>query len=132
MLFCRIIRCCKVRRGKIQVMNEATNNLPNDLDELKSLVHQLQQKNEQKDQFINQLLEQIKLARHQHFGTRSERFNIDQMALVFNEAEATITAERDGDGSSDETSANKDDAHQVSSYRRAKGGRRPLICRVSK
>lgn len=126
MLFCRIIRCCNVRRGKIQVMNEATNNLPNDLDELKSLVHQLQQQNDQKNQFINQLLEQIKLARHQHFGTRSERFSLDQMALVFNEAEATVAAERDRDDTTEDKTAQTIDTQQVSSYRRAKGGRRPL------
>ena len=115
-----------MRRSKIRVMHEADNNLTNDPDELKSLVHQLQQLNEQQTQFINQLLEQIKLARHQHFGTRSERFSLDQMALVFNEAEATVAAERDGIEASDDTAAGKADTQSVSSYRRTKGGRRPL------
>ncbi len=107
-------------------MHEATDNLPNNLDKLKSLVHQLQQKNDQKDRFINQLLEQIKLARHQHFGTRSERFNLDQMALVFNEAEAKAAADGDGNDAVDDTWTDSTDSQQVSSYRRAKGGRRPL------
>ncbi|MEM7082609.1 MAG: IS66 family transposase zinc-finger binding domain-containing protein, partial [Pseudomonadota bacterium] len=115
-----------MRRGKIQAMHKATNNLPNNLDELKSLVHQLQQKNEQKDQFINQLPEQIKLACHQHFGTRSERFSLDQMALVFNEAEVTVATEDDGDDVSVNSTADNPASQQVSSYRRAKGGRKPL------
>jgi len=43
---------------------------------------------EQQSLFIDQLLEKIQLARHQHIGSRSERFSVDQLALAFNEAEA--------------------------------------------
>lgn len=112
-------------------MHEAKDNLPNDIEALKSLVHEqrseLQDQNvklEQQSQFISQLLEQIKLARHQHFGTRSERFSLDQMMLVFNEAEAAVTTEADEDTGSvtDQVS----DEFTVSSYRRTRGGRRPL------
>ena len=113
-------------------MHEAANNLPKDIDGLTSLVHQLQRENAQKSQqlqqhaqFINQLLEQIKLARHQHFGTRSERFSLDQMALVFNEAEVAA-AEHDITDGEDVDGPTKSETQSVSSYRRAKGGRRPL------
>ena len=41
-----------------------------------------------------QLLEQILLARHQHFGARSERYSLDQMALAFDEAEAAGACRR--------------------------------------
>lgn len=105
-------------------MHEATDDLPNDLDALKSLVHQLQQKNEQQSQFISQLLEQIKLARHQHFGTRSERFSLEQLTLLFNEAEASVAAEADKDSGS--VTEQISDELTVSSYRRSRGGRRPL------
>jgi transposase len=106
-------------------MHKAANNLPKDINELTSLVHQLQARNEQQTQFIQQLLEQIKLARHQHFGTRSERFSLDQMALVFNEAEAA-GAELDVTDDKDIRVEDKDETQGVSSYRRTKGGRRPL------
>ncbi|MFK8018008.1 MAG: transposase [Gammaproteobacteria bacterium] len=109
-------------------MQKAADNLPNDVDGLTSLVHQLQQKvalqqqhNEQQTLFINQLLEQIKLARHQHFGSRSERFSLDQMALLFNEAETAVAAGQT-DSSSEENNFDADTGDQtqpVSAYRRA-------------
>ncbi len=102
-------------------MQEAKNNLPDDLEGLKSLAHQQQQQIEQQSQFIERLLEQIKLARHQHFGVRSERFSPDQIQLAFNEAEASVAAEQAVSDNSQ-----NDDALTVSSYRRSKGGRRPL------
>lgn len=125
MLYCRITRFYNLLRGKIYTMHKAANNLPKDINELTSLVHQLQARNEQQTQFIQQLLEQIKLARHQHFGTRSERFSLDQMALVFNEAEAA-GAELDVTDDKDIRVEDKDETQGVSSYRRTKGGRRPL------
>ena len=72
--------------------------------------------------FIDQLLEQIRLARHQHFGVRSERFSIDQMALAFNEAEAGAADTDDPDGEQPDLLGTV----AVPSHRRAKGGRRPL------
>lgn len=106
-------------------MQKAADNLPNDVDALIALVHQLQQQNEQQTRFINQLLEQIKLARHQHFGTRSERFSLDQMALVFNEAEASAAAQA-ADTHAVEDHAATDQTQSVSTYHRSKGRRRAL------
>ena len=53
--------------------------LPNDVEALKALARQQQRKIEQLSLYTDQLVEQIRLARHQHFGTRSERFSLDQM-----------------------------------------------------
>ena len=69
-------------------MKHAPETLPNDVDSLKELVHELQQKNAHQSDYINQLIEAIQLAKHQHFGSRSEKFNSDQLSLLFNEAEA--------------------------------------------
>lgn len=108
-------------------MPNAANKLPNDIDGLKSRVHELEQSLEQRDHFIHQLLEQIKLSRHQHFGSRSERYSLDQMQLAFNEAEAAAAAAASGDAEDDDASAGDDDNSQnVASYKRRKGGRRPL------
>ena len=103
-----------------------------DKDALSNLVQSLrqdvdikEQKIEQQSQFIEQLLEQIRLARHQHFGTRSERFNIDQMALVFNEAEALIEQETKDDTPRSKHFDLKDDI-VVPAHSRQRGGRRPL------
>lgn len=57
--------------------------LPTDVAELTTLVRTLQAQVTEQTQFIDQLLEQIRLARHQHFGTRSERFSIDQIPVPF-------------------------------------------------
>lgn len=70
-----------------------STELPASVAELRQLVLEQQQKLEQKSLFIDQLLEQIRLARHQHFGVRSERFSLDQMALAFNEAEAAAESD---------------------------------------
>jgi transposase len=91
-----------------------------DAEELSSLVQRLQLKVEQQSQFINQLLEQIRLARHQHFGARSERFSLDQLSLAFNEAEAAAAE------LNIEISAADSDTVVVPEHRRKKGGRRRL------
>ncbi len=76
-------------------MNRETETLPEDSQALKALVlaqsqriAELTAKLDQQTEFVDQLLEQIRLARHQHFGARSERYSLDQLALVFNDAEA--------------------------------------------
>lgn len=67
---------------------------PTDVDELTALVKTLQTQVIEQTQFIDQLLEQIRLARHQHFGTRSERFSIDQLNVPFDrESAATEPAD---------------------------------------
>ena len=96
--------------------------LPATVNELRALVLEQQQKLEQQSLFIDQLLEQIRLARHQHFGVRSERFSTDQMALAFNEAEAAAEASDDPDAEQPDLLGTV----AVPAHRRAKGGRRPL------
>ncbi len=81
-------------------MNSDTDPLPESIDRLKALVLAQQQKLDQQSQFIEQLLEQIRLARHQHFGIRSERFSVAQMALVFDETEVTAAQDTADDHSS--------------------------------
>ena len=102
--------------------SNATADLPASVAELRALVLEQQKRLEQQSLFINQLLEQIRLARHQHFGVRSERFSIDQMALAFNEAEASAAV-------GDDANAEQPDllgTVAIPAHRRAKGGRRPL------
>ena len=88
---------------------------------LQAQVLELHQKLEQQSLFIDQLLEQIRLARHQHFGTRSERYSLDQMALAFNEAEAAV----DDENACALAQANGDTV-VVPAHRPKKGGRRRL------
>jgi len=117
---------------KLQAMKNALDTLPNDVNALSDLVHTLrdevttkEQKLAQQSQFIEQLLEQIRLAKHQHFGSRSERFNIDQLRLVFNEAEATVALEERLSSSESTTGGDSDDI-KVPAHVRKRGGRRPL------
>jgi transposase len=95
---------------------------PASLAALRALVLEQQQQLEQQSLFIDQLLEQIRLARHQHFGVRSERFSLDQMALCFNEAEAAAAVnEAPGSAAGDSLGT-----VAVPAHRRSTGGRRPL------
>ena len=107
-------------------MNRDTEITPESNQELKALVLELQAKLDQQTQFIDQLLEQIRLARYQHFGTRSERYSLDQLALVFNEAEAAA-GQTPEDRSTDDTDASSAaDSIVVPAYLRKRGGRKPL------
>ena len=102
--------------------SSATADLPASVAELRALVLEQQRQLEQQSLFIDRLLEQIRLARHQHFGTRSERFSIDQLALVFNEVEAAAELSDDPDAEQPDLLGTV----AVPAHRRAKGGRRPL------
>lgn len=104
-------------------MHKETDPLPTDVKGLTERVAQLSQQLEQQSQFIDQLLEQIRLSRHQQFGPPSERFSLEQMALVFNEAEATVA--EDAEVPSDTVAGAADDI-VVPAHRRSRGGRRPL------
>ncbi|TVQ50569.1 MAG: IS66 family transposase, partial [Gammaproteobacteria bacterium] len=108
----------------------APTGLPGSVAELRALVLEQQKKLEQQALFIEQLLEQIRLARHQHFGARSERFSVDQLALAFNEAEAAAadTAEGADVVGEPHPGAQPDllGTVAVPAHRRARGGRRPL------
>jgi transposase len=70
------------QRDSDNEMKDDTVDLPASVAELRALVLEQHRQLEQQSLFIDQLLEQIRLARHQHFGTRSERFSLDQMALA--------------------------------------------------
>ena len=59
------------QRGHDKETKDGTAELPTSVAELRQLVLEQQQKLEQQSLFIDPLLEQIRLARHQHFGTRS-------------------------------------------------------------
>ena len=63
-------------------MKLAAESLPDDLGKLKEMVLQLQAKLDHQSDYIHQLIEAIKLAKHQHFGTRSEKFNDEQLSLL--------------------------------------------------
>ena len=93
-------------------MDKGTGTLPQDVESLQALVSSLREtlsdyENKDKQQqariahqttLIAQLLEQIKLARHQRFGASSEQWHCDQMRL-FNEAEGgVILSTRSGHG----------------------------------
>ena len=76
-------------------MKYSTKPLPDDLGVLKAMVLKLQSelateqaKNKHLSDYISQLIEAIKLAKHQHFGARSEKPNGEQLSLPFNETEA--------------------------------------------
>ncbi|MCP3663083.1 MAG: hypothetical protein GY696_11400, partial [Gammaproteobacteria bacterium] len=77
-------------------MDLSTKSLPDSTENLKEMVIKLQQdlaqekaKNKHQSDYILQLVEAIRLARHQHFGRRSEKLDPDtgQLSLLFNEAE---------------------------------------------
>jgi len=115
--------------GKLQPMHKASDSLPGTVDELTVFVKELQAKLDHQSQFIEQLLEQIRLSRHQHFGTRSERFNIDQLSLLFNEAEVLSAADSSETYTTDDQAESGNDIEQsiaVVGHVRQKGGRRPL------
>ena len=105
-------------------MKNKSDTLPDDVEALKSLVRDLQSKVAQQSTYINQLVEQINLARRQRFGASSEKVTLDQLGLSFDEAEVTTLAaealaEREPDqGDTGEVA--------VAGHRRRRGGRRPL------
>jgi transposase len=113
-------------------MERVPSTLPNDVEALKSLVsclhqttlEQQQQIGEQQarlqhlSSFVDQLLEQIKLARHKQYGASSEQWSADQMRL-FNEAEVIVDQQDDDDHIFDADTV-------VPARRRKRGGRKPL------
>ncbi|MCP4927418.1 MAG: IS66 family transposase, partial [Gammaproteobacteria bacterium] len=107
-------------------MNRETETLPTTTEELTILVLDLQAKLDQLSQFNNQLLEQIRLARHQHFGTRSERYSLEQLALAFNEAEAATGWMSENDSTGDAHINSAVDSIVVPAHLRKRGGRKPL------
>ena len=115
-------------------MNNGAESLPDDPEKLKGLIAQLQEQIEyqqaqidHKTGQINQLLEAIQLAKQQHFGTRSDKHDIDQLSFLFNEAEALADHEtmlqEDKDDSSEDSTGTEVKGHI---RRKGKGGRKKL------
>lgn len=67
----------------------STTTLPDSVDDLTTLVIKQQKKLDHQSLFIEQLLEQIKLAKHHRFGANSEAISPDQLRLLLDELEAT-------------------------------------------
>ena len=65
-------------------MSSATT-LPVSVDDLTALVIEQQKKLDHQSLFIEQLLEQIKLAKHHRFGIKSEAISPDQLRLLLDE-----------------------------------------------
>ena len=63
-------------------MKSDSDSIPTDINELTSLVKELREQVTHQSLFIDQLLEQIKLARHHRFGVRSEHISPDQLRLL--------------------------------------------------
>ena len=68
-------------------MSSATT-LPVSVDDLTALVIEQQKKLDHQSLFIEQLLEQIKLAQHNRFGVKSEAISPDQLRLLLDEKPA--------------------------------------------
>ena len=66
-------------------MKSDSDSTPTDINELTSLVKELREQITHQSLFIDQLLEQIKLARHQRFGVRSEHISPDQLRLLLDD-----------------------------------------------
>ena len=115
-------------------MERVLPTLPNDVEALKALVTSLHQttfeqqqllgeqqaKLQHQSSLIEQLLEQMKLARHKQYGAGSERWHRDQMRL-FNEAESIVDEEAlKGEAEADSNTI------EITAHRRKRGGRKPI------
>ena len=63
----------------------STTTLPDSVDELTALIIEQQNKLDHQSLFIEQLLEQIRLAQHNRFGIKSEAISPDQLRLLLDE-----------------------------------------------
>ena len=82
-------------------MKLVDKGLPDNVEALTDLVLHLKDKLSHQSDYIKQLIEAIQLARHQHVGTRSEKFNIGQLSLLFNETEGLLDHEDDKQANED-------------------------------
>ena len=103
-------------------METMLHSLPNDTNSLRDLVLQQRQKLKHQKDLIDQLLEAIRLSKHQHFGARSETFNIDQLDFLAGE----LLSELSGPDAQAESFNEESDSITVKSFSRKKGGRRKL------
>ena len=95
-------------------MKTVSEQLPEDVSQLKHLVLQLQDKLQKKESKIQWLIEQFRLAQQRRFGKSSETYAGQQE--LFNEAEAIEDESVDSDPSESETIT----------YQRGKPKRKPL------
>ena len=91
------------------------NQLPNDIDALKSLVADQAVRNEQLQSQVILLQEQLNLALAKRYAASSEKISPDQVCL-FDEAEADVPSIEDAD----------DNVILVPAHKRKKHGRKPL------
>jgi len=89
--------------------------IPADYETLRELYTTQQAQMTQLQDFVQSLLEQIRLSRHQHFGARSEAFNVDQLSLLTAD-DITTSSGSDNVESNDPTK--DDDGIDVPSHRR--------------
>lgn len=101
-------------------------SLPADYETLLTLFQSQQSELAHLRQFVEQLLEQIRLSRHQHFGARSEKFSVDQLSLLADEAAAALRDADADEGSAQTAKEDDNDSILVPAHRRRKGGRKPL------
>ena len=83
-------------------MKSDSDSIPTDINELTSLVKELREQVTHQSLFIDQLLEQVKLARHQRFGVRSEHISPDQLRLLLDDKDNDDTPIDDSTDDSDE------------------------------
>jgi transposase len=96
-------------------MPTTPNQLPNDIDALKSLVADQAVRNEQLQSQVTFLQEQLNLALAKRYAASSEKISPDQVCM-FDEAEADVPAIEDAD----------DNVILVPAHKRKKRGRKPL------
>lgn len=102
--------------------------IPADYDALLALFQSQQSKLSNLQDFTDQLLEQIRLSRHQHFGARSEKFSVDQLSLLAAESSTECADAGNTEQAEGLTNAPDDDAGNdiVPAHTRRKGGRQSL------
>ena len=96
-------------------MPTTPNQLPNDINALKSLVADQAVRNEQLQSQVTLLQEQLNLALAKRYAASSEKISPDQVCM-FDEAEADVPAIEDAD----------DNVILVPAHKRKKHGRKPL------
>ncbi|EAQ99168.1 IS66 family transposase [Congregibacter litoralis] len=97
--------------------------IPADYEALRELYTTQQAQMTQLQEFVQSLLEQIRLSRHQHFGARSEAFNVDQLSLLTAD---DITTSSGSDNADSNDPAKDDDGIDVPAHRRKRGKRKAL------
>ena len=98
-------------------MKSDFDSTPSDINELTSLVKELRKQVSHQSLFIDQLLEQIKLARHHRFGAKSEQISPDQLRLLLEDEQKQTEPEEE---------VTDDLAEPATTPKRHKRGRRKL------